>query len=108
MSSRHAVHAHIAPRRTRWPDLALAAALAVAIVALIGWAQHSDAQAGEQLAALLAGHSAYQAGEQAARDELTPRIAAAYGQGWRDALRALQGRPEALALAQACAARSAP
>lgn len=47
---------------------------------------------------------AYEDGRKAGRDEMAERVASAYGQGQRDALESLQGRPEGLQLVQLCGA----
>lgn len=42
--------------------------------------------------------------EAAMRQEFAPRVAAAYAQGQRDAMASVQGRPQGVALVQACLA----
>ena len=91
---------HRSTRSQRWTGMAVFA-LILAVFTLGGWLDVDQADVPTSDAV------GYEAGWQAASDELTPRIAAAYAQGQRDALKALQDRPEGLQVAQTCAAWSA-
>lgn len=79
----------------------------VAVLAVYVIAGRSDEQAldDDALLALSKSHAiAYAEGEHHATVEWTQKVAAAYGQGQRDALASLRGRPEAMQVAQLCRA----
>lgn len=78
----------------------------VLLVLVHAYALRGDLAAEEEQAAALAARDAAEAARKdaALRREFAPRIAAAYAQGQRDAMATLQGRPQGVALAQACLA----
>ena len=100
-------------RTQREIDWAWGAVATLVLVVLLGWAHKADERAGADLAALNAAHSnGFDAGRAAGREDaleqLTPTITGAYEAGLRDGLYAAHGKPEGLALAQACRAMPAP
>lgn len=96
-------------RTTREHDWIGGAIATLVIVALLGWAHRGDEKATADAKAWDAAHAAgFEAGRAAGREDAyedaTSRIRAAYEAGLNDGVYASNGKPEGLALAQACAA----
>lgn len=89
-------------------DLLFACVCVAGIVVMFGVGEHIDdseplprpAAATEPVPS-----SAFERGRLAGRQEMTQSVSAAYSQGQRDAMQAVQGTPRGLALAQACLAQ---
>lgn len=79
---------------------------ALVLVVVLGASKHADLASDERVLAAGAARDAEIAAqtEQRVREELLPTVGAAYEQGQRDAMEAVRGTREGLALAQACLA----
>lgn len=96
-------------RTQREIDWKWGAVAALLLVFFYAWSMGSDERAHAAIEADADAHSrGFSAGQLAGRAdavvELTPRLREAYQAGLNDALYAVRGRPEGLALAQACVA----
>jgi hypothetical protein len=87
------------------PLLFTVAAL-VLLLLVHAYAVQSDLAADDENQGVLAAGDALATArlEAAMRREFAPRVAAAYAQGQRDAMASVQGRPQGVALVQACLA----
>lgn len=92
------------PRSNKLPLGLIGVSAVLGAYVIAGCADEQSRQE-DALLALSKSHTiAYAEGERNATSEWAQKVAAAYGQGQRDALASLRGRPEAMQVAQLCRA----